>query len=280
MKIGLNMMLWTTHVDQSHVPLFDTLKSIGYDGVEIPILGGAPAHYAAIGQALTDSGLQCSASTAMPNTDHNAISPDPAKRANAVDFMKQVIDCSAAVGADVLIGPFYQPLGEFTGNGPTTDEKQFAADTHRDMATYAASCNIMLAVEPLNRFECYFLNTLADARELVHAVDHPNFGTMVDTFHANIEEKDPVAALTANVDILKHVHVSENDRGTPGDGHIPFNTLLPAIKNGGYDGWYTIEAFGTALPDLAAAARIWRSFFASPEAVYTQGFDLISKLIG
>lgn len=278
MKIGLNMMLWATHVEEKHFPLFDTLKAIGYDGVEIPILKGKPAHYEKIGQALKNSGLQCSSSTAMPGEDHNAISSDSLKRANAVSFMKNIIDCSNAVGADVLIGPFYQPLGVFTGSGPTETEKQFAIESHRAMADYAQTQNIKLAVEFLNRFECYFLNTLSDAATLVKAVNRPNFGAMFDTFHANIEEKDPAAAIRANPDIIKHVHISENDRGTPGSGHIPFKEIFAALKNGGYDGWYTIEAFDLALPALAAAARVWRKFFISPEEVYTDGYNLIRSL--
>ncbi|OVE76308.1 isomerase [bacterium E08(2017)] len=280
MKIGLNMMLWTTNVTEEHFHIFEKLKAVGYDGVEIPILGSdpKPEEYEAIAKGLSDNGLQCSSSTAMPDENHNAISPDPAKRANAVNYMKQIIDCSKAVGADVLIGPFYQTLGIFTGNGPTEDEKKYAIETHKEMAEYASSQGVDLAVEFLNRFECHFLNTLGAAAELAKAVDNPAFGTMLDTFHANMEEKDTVAAIKEHGSTLKHVHISENDRGTPGRGHIQFDAIFKAFKEVGYDGWYTIEAFGLALPELAAACRIWRRFFESEEEVYTEGFKLINSL--
>ena len=280
MKIGLNMMLWTTHVTEAHFPLFDRLKAVGYDGVEIPILQGnldTTAH-AKVAQALNDSGLQCSASTAMPDEAHNAISADAGERAKAVEFMQRVIDCSKAVGADVLIGPFYQPLGVFTGVGPTDDEKAAGVESMRAMAGYAQAQELTLAVEFLNRFECYFLNTLGDAAALVKAVDNPCFGAMFDSFHANIEEKDPAAAIATHGEVIRHVHISENDRGTPGTGHVDFEALFKAFKARGYDGWYTIEAFGLALPDLAAAARIWRQCSASEEEVYAKGYALINAL--
>jgi D-psicose/D-tagatose/L-ribulose 3-epimerase len=281
MKIGLNMMLWTTQVTEEHFPLFDVLKTTGYDGVEIPILQGnlETAPHRKVAQALKDSGLLCSASTAMPDETCNAISADATKRARAVDFMKRVIDCADAVGADTLIGPFYQPLGLFTGAGPTEAEQAAAVESMRAVAKHAEPLDLMLAVECLNRFECYFLNTLGAAADLVKAVDSPSFGAMFDTFHANIEEKDPAASIKQNGDLIRHVHVSENDRGTPGSGHVPFDDIFAALKAVGYDGWCTIEAFGLALPDLAAAARIWRKCFPSERDVYEEGYRLIRSLL-
>ncbi|MEY2926321.1 MAG: hypothetical protein RL367_798, partial [Pseudomonadota bacterium] len=100
---------------------------------------------------------------------------------------------------------------------------------------------------------------------------------LYDTFHANIEEKDPLAALAAvhQAGALGHVHISENDRGTPGRGHAKIRETIAALKALGYDGWMTIEAFGRAVPELAAATRVWRDFFANPEEVYTQGYRYI-----
>ena len=100
---------------------------------------------------------------------------------------------------------------------------------------------------------------------------------MYDTFHANIEEKDPIGVFAPNVDVIRHVHVSENDRGTPGEGHVPFLETFKAIKATGYDGWLTIEAFGRALPELAAATRVWRDFFPSREHVYKEGIRFMKE---
>jgi len=135
----------------------------------------------------------------------------------------------------------------------------------------------MLGLESLNRFECYFLNTMADAAAYVKRVDHPNCQVMFDTFHANIEEKDPVGCITEYMDVIKHVHISENDRGTPGKGHIDWPGTFKALRSGGYDNWLVIEAFGRALPDLAAATRVWRDFFPSRDGVYVEGLKFIKE---
>jgi D-psicose/D-tagatose/L-ribulose 3-epimerase len=277
MKVGFNMLLWTTHVADEHLPLLQTLKKVGYDGVEVPIFEGDTAHFQKVGKAIKDNGLGCTSVTVIPDEEHNPISADARHRQAAVDYLKWAIDCSAAVGSTVLCGPFYQPLGVFTGRGPTEDEKQRAADAHRQAAEFAAKANLTLAVEYLNRFECYFLNIMADAADYVKRVNHPNVGVLYDTFHANIEEKDPVGCIGPYVDLIKHVHISENDRGTPGRGHIDWPGTFRALRSGGYDGWMVVEAFGRALPDLAAATRVWRDFFPSAEEVYTEALKLIKE---
>ncbi|MGH6945685.1 MAG: sugar phosphate isomerase/epimerase family protein [Geminicoccaceae bacterium] len=275
MKAGFNLLLWTTHVDEEHVPLLAALKATGYDGVEIPLFGGEVAHYRQVGGALHEHGLAATGVTVVPDAAQSPVSPEPASRARALDHLRWAIECCEALGADVLCGPFHQPLGLFSGQGPTEDEKAWASEVHRKAAEIATVAGIRLSIEPLNRFECYFLNTMADAADYVRRVGHPNFGALYDTFHANIEEKDPIGCIGAAGAAINHVHVSENDRGTPGRGHIDFPATFRALRRAGYDGWLTIEAFGQALPDLAAATRVWRGLFTTPEEVYTVGLETI-----
>jgi len=277
MKIGFNMLLWTTHVTDEALPLLEKLKGIGFDGVEIPLFEGDVAHFEKVGKAIKDNGLECTSVTVIPDEEHNPISPDAANRQGAAEHLKWAIDCSAALGSDVLCGPFYQPLGVFSGEGPTEDEKARAVDVHRQAAEVAEAANVRLSLEFLNRFECYFLNTMADAADYVKRVDRPNVGVLYDTFHANIEEQDPAGAITAHFDAINHVHISENDRGTPGKGHIDWTGTFKAIRSGGYDKWLVIEAFGRALPDLAAATKVWRDFFPSRESVYTDGLKFVKE---
>ena len=277
MKVGFNMLLWTTHVTEKDLPLLETLKKVGYDGVEIPLFEGQPAHFEKVGKAIKDKGLTCTSVTVIPDEEHNPVSADAANRKGAAEHLKWAIDCSEALGSEVLCGPFYQPLGVFTGQAPTEEEKQRAVEVHQKSAELAAKADLILAVEPLNRFECYFLNTMADAADYVQRVDHPNCGVLFDTFHANIEEKDPVGCISKHIDVIKHVHISENDRGTPGKGHIDWPGTFKALRSGGYDGWLVIEAFGRALPDLAAATRVWRDFFPDREQVYTDGLKFVKE---
>lgn len=277
MLFGFNLLLWTTHVTDEHLPLLAELKRAGYDGVELPLFEGTPEHYAGLGRALKDEGLRCTGVTVMPDEAHSAISPDPAARRGALDRLRWAVDCLEAAGGEVLSGPFHQPLGVFTGEPPTAEERDRLAEVHRAAADDAAGRNIKLSIEPLNRFECYVLNTVEQSADLVARVARPNYGLLYDTFHANIEERDPVGVIAPNLASINHVHLSENDRGTPGRGHVPWEATLRAFKRGGYDGWFVIEAFGRALPALAAATRVWRDFFPSREQVYREGHDFLRE---
>lgn len=272
MKTSMNLLLWSTHITEDQFNLFETMKKTGYDGVEIPIFEGDTAHYEKIGKALKDNGLGCTSVTvATPDAD-----PRKGDQA-AIDHLKWALDCSKACGSEMLCGPWHQPLGEFSGDPPTAKERDNAVKVHRAAAEYAQSLGLRMAMEYLNRFECYMFTTLADAAAHVKKVNHPAFGTMYDTFHANIEEKDGAAALRAAAKAVFHFHVSENDRGTPGKGHVDFGAVFKVLKETGYDGWLTIEAFGRALPALAAATKVWRDFFPSKDEVYTEGLRFMKE---
>ncbi|MDA0811994.1 MAG: sugar phosphate isomerase/epimerase [Verrucomicrobia bacterium] len=278
MKIGFNLLLWSTHIVEADFTVLEKLKATGYDGVELPIFDTSDlAHFEKIGSVLKDIGLACTAVTVCPDEEHNPISPDAANRQGAIEHINRVLDCAAAAGAEVLCGPFYQVLGQFTGAFPSEEELAHAAEVHKVVADHAEALKIKLGIESLNRFESHLLNTMAQAKSYVRRVNKPAFGTMYDTFHANIEEKDPLGALKDSLDVINHVHISENDRGTPGRGHNPLVETIQLLKSNGYDKWLTIEAFGGALPDLAAATRVWRNFFPNEEEVYTEGYKLIRE---
>ena len=273
------MLLWSTNLVEEEFHLLEKIKKVGYDGVEIPIFGGEEKieHFQKIGKALKDNDLGCTSVTVIPDESRSPISDDEGVRSNAFEYLKWAMDCSHALGSEILAGPYHQPLGVFSGEPPTQKEKENGVKVHQKAADYAKNLNLQLSIEPLNRFECYFLNIAQDASDYVDMVDKENFGYLYDTFHANIEEKDPVGIIGKTVKNINHIHISENDRGTPGKGNIPWKETFEAIKNTEYNGWLTIEAFGRALPDLAAATRVWRDFFPNKEEVYEEGFRFIKK---
>ena len=275
MKTGFCMLLWTTFVTESHRAILEDIKSTGYDGVEIPVFEGTPDDYARLGTTLDGMGLERTAITVIPSPDKNPLSEDPGVRRAAVDYLKYCIDCSEALGSRQLAGPLHQTLGLFSGAGPTEAERARARDVHREAGDYAAARGIRIALEAINRFECYFANTMDDLGAYLDSVAHPAVTGMYDTFHANIEEQDPVAAIGRNIRHISYVHISENDRGVPGRGHVPWAASFRALKTAGFDGWMTIEAFGRGRPELAAATRVWRDFAESPEAIYREGIGTI-----
>jgi len=279
MNIGFNLLLWTPALQEDQFHLLSSLKNAGYDGVELPIFSADANHYKVVGKALADQGLRSTAVTVAPDEAHNPSSPVAAHRAGAVDFLKGIVDSCHAAGTEILMGPYHQPLGVFSGNSPTSDEWQWAAEVHREVADHAQQAGVKLVIEWLNRFECYFITTMAQGAEYSALVNHPNFTTMFDTFHANIEEKDPAATLRKYIKSVGHVHISENDRGTPGTGHAAIRESIQVLKEEGYNGWLTIEAFGRALPELAAATRVWRDLFPTPEEVYTKGIAYIRECL-
>ncbi len=279
MKFGMNLLLWSTHITEDQFHLFDTMKNAGFDGVEIPVFEGDVKHFTKIGKALKKLKLGATSVT-VASPEANPSSPDKAVRAKGLDHIKWALDNSAAAGSEILCGPYHQPLGVFSGNPPTKDERKWAAEVHHKAADHAQSLKMRMAIEYLNRFECYFLTTMADAAAYVRQVDHPAFGTMYDTFHANIEEKDGPGQLRAAKNEVIHIHISENDRGVPGTGHVPWIETFRAINEIKFDGWLTIEAFGRALPALAAATKVWRDFFAKKEDVYEKGITFMKSMVG
>lgn len=282
MKIGMNMLLWTGHVTEAHRPQLQDIKATGFDGVEIPVFdAGDPAHYRALGGLLDDLGLERTAVALIPDEAHNPLTADAAARDRALDHLKRVAECCAALGATHLVGPFYQPLGVFTGEKPTAEELDRCAGLHREFAPFARSAGLTLALEPLNRFEAYLLNTIGQSIAYCDLVAEAGYGILYDTFHQHIEEKDPLGALADALasGYLHHVHISENDRGTPGKGHAKIRETIAALKASDYDGWLTIEAFGRGVPELAAATRVWRDFFPNPEEVYREGYGYIRECL-
>ena len=258
MKTGMNLLLWTTHVTHEHDAILDQLKGLGFDAVEVPIFDTADvAPFERLGKRLKGLGLGATAVTVM-SPETNPISPDPKIRGAAVAHLDRVMECGQAFGCEILCGPTHSAIGIFSGDGPTEEEFKYGVDTLRLAADKAQARGIKLAVEYLNRFEIYFLTTAAQTARFVRAVDHPYCKMMYDSFHAHIEEKGQAQAIAACAAETIHVHVSENDRGTPGTGQVHWQEFFAALKQSRYDGYLTIEAFGRALPALAAATKVWR----------------------
>ena len=275
MRAGINLLLWTGHVTDEHAPVLSMLKEIGYDLVEIPVMKGKVAHYQALGRRLDGLGLSRTSSMAFTDVAADPVSEHAAARRAARDQLVWQIDCAAALGATKVIGPMFQVLGRFSGRGPTASELSRVTDLLAEVAPRAGKAGVTLAIEPLNRFECHVCTTLAAATELARRVGHPAVGVMVDTFHAHIEEKNTPAAILAAAEELVHVHVSENDRGTPGTGQVDFPSVFRALADCGYDGDLVVEAFGRAVSELAAATCIWRDTFDAPESLARAALPLL-----
>jgi D-psicose/D-tagatose/L-ribulose 3-epimerase len=279
MKIGMNLLLWADHVTEVLDPVLDQIKAIGFDAVEIPIFNTADiAGYERLGKRLKSLGLTATAVTVM-SPETNPISPDRAIRDAAVDYLDKVLECGQAFGCELLCGPLHSAIGVFSGQGPTAEEFKLGVSTLQRAAEKAEARNIRFGVEYLNRFENYFLTTAAQTARFIQAVNHPSCKMMYDSFHAHIEEKNQADAIASCAPETIHVHISENDRGTPGTGQVRWDDFFAGLKSSKYDGYVTIEAFGRALPALAAATRVWRDLFPDALGLCRDGHSFIKKNI-
>ncbi|MGH6806983.1 MAG: sugar phosphate isomerase/epimerase family protein [Ensifer adhaerens] len=277
MKLGINLLCLTDFVEDCHLESIGHLRDLGYNGVEVPVLTGEVAHYERLGKKLDALGLGRSTTSIVPRPNANPVSCDADARARGIAHLDWALDCAIALGAESMGGPFHAPIGFFTGAGAREDELRYGADAHRALAERAAAHGMHLSLEPLNRFETYYLNTMEQARSYVDRVGHPAFKIMYDTFHANVEERRPEAAIRLIGRDIGVFHVSENDRGIPGRGHIDFLSMFKVLKEIGYDGWLTLEAFGAGLPAIATATRVWRPLFPDFQTLFSESATFIRK---
>lgn len=275
-KIGFNVLAWSAVVSDELIPIAERLKNIGYDGIECYIGSPDMAAYKRLGEYARQLGLDVTSVMTL-NHAENPISEDAAIRAKGLDRIKWVIDRAHDLGARILCGPFHSAHAVFARRAPENQEYNWSAEVLHAAGEYAAQANITLALEALNRFECYLCNTMDQLSHLITLADHPNVRAMFDTHHGNIEEKKFSQAIQTIAPVLAHVHISENDRGTPGDGHINFDEAFAALASHNYAGYFTIEAFSRNDPDFANSIGVWREY-SKPWDIAEKGYQFIKAM--
>ncbi|MFP4094792.1 MAG: sugar phosphate isomerase/epimerase family protein [Cyclobacteriaceae bacterium] len=275
-KIGFNVLAWSAVISDELKPIIDRLKDIGYDGVEFLIGSPEVAAYRRIGAHAKELGMEVT-TVFVVGKEENPIDPSAAVRVKALDRIKWAIDRAHDIQARIICGPFHSAHTVFAQHAPQAQEYAWGAEVLHAAGEYAAQADITLALEALNRFECYLCNTMEQLSRLVNEASHPHVRAMFDTHHANIEEKKLSGALHTIAPLLSHVHISENDRGTPGDGHVPWDDTFSALKKINYEGWLTIEAFSRNDPAFANAIGVWREY-SKPWDIAEQGYSFIRQM--
>lgn len=276
MKFGVNTFIWTASFGPDQLPLLPRIKDAGFDGVEVPLFTAKDFDAPTIRRGTESNGLECTVCSVLVG-GLCLISEDPAIRVKSRAHLKDAVAAVAEAGAKTIAGPLYSPVGYLPGRRRTEDEWNWCVEAYQELGPVLEAHGVNVAIEPLNRFETYFLNTAADAVKLVEAIGQPRVGILFDTFHANIEEKNVADAYRLVGRHLKHVHTCENDRGTPGSGHVDWAGVFAALKAVGYDGWLTIESFGFSLGELSAAASIWRDLAPTPDVIAFEGVKFLKR---
>ena len=275
-RLGFSFLYFGPRLDESLHRWFPRLVHHGYVAAELPVVGATTAQLAATRKALAAHGLAATG-VGFATAEADPLSPDASVRSAAVDHLVRLAEHTAALGGDVLAGPIHSAYGRFTEQPPTADEFQRCVEVLRTAGERCKPLGVRLAVEPLNRFECYFLNTAAACAALVRAVGHPNVTGALDTHHAHLEENDLVDAIHAMRGTLGHVQLSENHRGTPGTGQVDFAGVLQALRTIDYRGWLVVEAFSRHDPAFGSALRIWRELDGGPEDVLAAGSAILRR---
>lgn len=277
MKFAVNALIWTTDFSRSSFDLLPKIREHGFDGFEVPVFEPAKVDARAIRKELTANELAPRVCVILPS-GLSPISDDKWIRGRTCQHLADCVKLTADLGCDLMAGPVYAPVGYLPGRRRTDDEWKWAVECFQCLTGVLEQNRVDLGLEPLNRFETYFLNTAADAARLCDEINHPRVGVLLDTFHTNIEEKNVADAFRLVGKRLKHVHACENDRGIPGTGHVDFAGIATALREMNYNGWITIESFGYTHKELAAAAAIWRDLAPTPESIAFEGIRLLRDI--
>jgi D-psicose/D-tagatose/L-ribulose 3-epimerase len=278
MEIGVSAFAWTTRFDESYFGILPQVREHGLKAFEIPMFDPAAIDAPAVRRAMEANDLACTICAILP-AGINPISPEKAVRDKSFAHLVQCVETAAELGAELLGGPLFAPIGYLPERRRTEDEWNWAVDCFQRLGDTVSAHQLTLTLEPVNRSETFFLKTASEARMLCDAIDHPRIGITIDTFHANIEEKNTAAAISSLRSRLKHIHASENDRGLLGSGHVDFPSIMNSLIEIHYDGYLVIEGFGYS-PDISdSLGTIWGDPNTSPEDIAFQGAAYLQNLL-
>lgn len=280
MTIGINTFLFSSPFTNDSFGLLKKFSEWGFDSVELALEDASHVDAKAFKKALSDNNIVCGSVCAAlgPGRD---LRGSKSEQQDSMDYMKSIIDFMAEVGSPVLVGPLYSSVGRTEAVEPGEYKRQWetVVEHLKKLSEYAHERKVKLAIEPLNRYETDFINTCAQALSLVNDINHDAAGILLDSYHMNIEEKNSAKAIRAAGKKLYHFHACGCDRGTPGNDHINWNEIVPALKETGYNGSAVIESFTTDVKVIAKAASIWRQFEPSQEDIAVKGLQFLrSKL--
>jgi len=213
-------------------------SSLGYNKLEI---AGSPEHYDTnqVRKLLKEYGLTCWGSVTLMLEDRNLLAKDEAQRAKSVQYVKDVVRMVKELdGRMVSVVP--GTVGKIVPDGRPEEEWQWAVDSLKEVYEYTEQSGILIGIEPINRFETYFINRGDQALALAQAVG-PNCGVCLDTFHMNIEEIDMFETIRRAKGKLIGFHVADNNRMAPGMGNLNWSKIIDTLHEVGYNEVLSVE---------------------------------------
>ena len=195
--------------------------------------------------------------------------------------MRRVIEQMVVLECPILSGVVYSAVGRADAVPRKEYRRQWrtVVGNLRHLCNDAATWGRTIAFEPINRFETDFLNTCEQGLAMIEDVNHSALKLHLDTFHMNIEEKNPAAAILQAGGLLGHFHACGSDRGTPGNDHIDWKPIAAALKAIRYNGDVVIESFTTDVKSIARAASIWRKIEPTRDEIAVKGVKFLRKCL-
>jgi D-psicose/D-tagatose/L-ribulose 3-epimerase len=268
MRFGINTFLFTSPFTNKSTKLFPQFKKWGFQSVEIPVEEPSHINPAFIKAELKKTGLVCGSLCAAMGPGRD-LRGTPEEQESTKAYIKALIDQAVELDGARVCGPIYSAVGRADAVEPKEYSKQWktVVENLKEVAKYAQKKGITLGLEPLNRFETDFINTVDQAIKMCQDVGSPNLKLHLDTFHMNIEEKDLAASIRKAGKLMLHLHACGSDRGTPGGDHTNWPEIVKALKAIKYDGDIVIESFTQDVKVIARAAAIWRQIEPSRDEI-------------
>jgi D-psicose/D-tagatose/L-ribulose 3-epimerase len=278
---GVCTWIWTSPLrDADVLPLAERARGLGFDVLEVCIEDPGLVSPQVLADARERTGIALSVCGAF-GPDRDLAHAEPGPRENAAAYLDRLVELAAACGSPHVCGPMYSAVGKAHPHEPQERQREWdrAVAGIRAAAERAAARGVRLAIEPLNRYETDIVNTAEQALALCANVGADNVGLLLDTYHLNIEEKSTGDAIRAAGDRLFHVHACENDRGTPGTGHVPWPEVFAALRDIGYGGQMVIESFTPAVVEIARAVSLWRALDAEGDELAAGGLAFLRQSV-
>ena len=225
---------------------------LGYDGIELALKCVDEIDGDSLTKWLSASNMEVSCiSTGQVFADLGLMFTDsvPERRSKVRAIFREFIDLAANFSRMVNIGRVRGRIGK----QKQQEAESLFIDMARDLCLYAAPKNVTLILEPVNRYEIDFINSVEEGVALMQKVNMPNMRLMPDVFHMNIEDKSIGGELANHIDYVAYIHLADSNRLAPGQGHTDFEDLFARLKQAGYEGWVSVEILPKPDPDTAAA---------------------------
>ncbi len=277
MKLGISAFAWTRSFGMKHLSWLPKVREYGFEGLEIPMFRPRDLPVAPLRMAFESNEMDCTVCVILPS-GVNPIDADSDVRRRALAHLVECVEVAAELGARLLGGPVYAPIGYAVERRSTEEEWKRAIEMLQRLGEKLDENRMRLAVEPVNRSETSLLRTTEEARRLCAEIGNPAIGVTVDTFHANIEEKCIASSIERLGPMLSHLHLSENDRGVPGSGHVPFPEIVATLRKMEYEGYGVIEGFGYAADEPDSPGALLADYAVSPEDIALRGLQYIRSL--